>query len=88
MPSRPAIIIAAKARYGLHDGSGKRTSMRRWPCGELPAYTGMRIDAERLRARVRQVHRRLVAGDEAAVAVRRRVGERGERLACLRMPPM
>ena len=47
-PSRPAIIIAAKARYGLHDASGKRTSMRR-DFGELPACTGMRIDAERLR---------------------------------------
>jgi hypothetical protein len=29
MPSRPASIIAEKARYGLQVGSGKRTSMRR-----------------------------------------------------------
>src|SRR6476660_7415186 len=46
-PSRPAISIAAKPRYGLQVGSGKRTSMRR-PFG-LDTY-GMRIDAERLRA--------------------------------------
>jgi hypothetical protein len=48
MPSSPAIIIAANARYGLHVASGKRTSMRR-AFAELPATTGMRIDAERLR---------------------------------------
>src|SRR5665647_1958437 len=45
-PSRPAIIIAAKARYGLAVGSGQRTSTRR-PLG-LIAY-GMRQAAERLR---------------------------------------
>ena len=27
-PSRPAISIAAKAMYGLHDGSGDRNSTR------------------------------------------------------------
>src|SRR6476620_8815062 len=47
MPSRPAISIAEKARYGLHDGSGKRTSMR-FAFG-LDEYIGMRIAAERLR---------------------------------------
>ncbi|MOA15444.1 hypothetical protein D3C78_1356020 [compost metagenome] len=47
MPSRPAIIRAEKARYGLARGSGKRASTRR-PFG-LPTY-GMRIEAERLRA--------------------------------------
>ena len=47
-PSSPAIIMAAKARYGLHDASGKRTSMRR-ALGELPAWTGLRFEAERLR---------------------------------------
>ena len=47
MPSSPAISIAAKARYGLQVGSGKRTSMRfAFGWGE---YIGMRIDAERLR---------------------------------------
>ena len=46
-PSRPAISIAANARYGLHDGSGKRTSTR-LALGEAE-YIGMRHDAERLR---------------------------------------
>src|SRR4051812_19137856 len=47
IPSRPAISIAAKARYGLHDGSGERNSSRlAFGDGE---YIGMRIDAERLR---------------------------------------
>src|SRR6185369_12879145 len=45
-PSRPAISMAEKPRYGLHKGSGKRASMRR-PFG-LDTY-GMRIEAERLR---------------------------------------
>lgn len=47
MPSRPAISRAAKHRYGLAAGSGKRTSIRR-AFGE--ETTGIRIDAERLRA--------------------------------------
>src|SRR5271169_819536 len=46
-PSRPAISIAEKARYGLVVGSGKRTSTRR-DFG-LATY-GMRHAAERLRA--------------------------------------
>src|SRR4030095_2774980 len=46
-PSRPAISIAANARYGLAVGSGKRTSTRR-DFG-LATY-GMRHAAERLRA--------------------------------------
>src|SRR5215831_17965340 len=45
-PSRPAIIIAVNARYGLVVGSGKRTSMRR----ALGLFTsGTRTAAERLR---------------------------------------
>ena len=47
-PSRPAISIAEKARYGLQDGSGVRNSMR-FAFGEVCA-TGMRTAAERLRA--------------------------------------
>ena len=47
MPSRPAIIIAAKAKYGLALESGKRTSMRR--AFGFDTH-GMRIEAERLRA--------------------------------------
>src|SRR5512134_3849396 len=45
-PSRPAISIAVKPRYGLQVGSGKRTSMRR-ALGF--ATNGTRTAAERLR---------------------------------------
>src|SRR5581483_8333762 len=48
MPSRPAISMAAKARYGLQDGSGMRNS-RRLALGLLE-YIGMRMQALRLRA--------------------------------------
>ena len=48
MPSRPAISIAEKARYGFDDGSGTRNSMR-LAFGFEPV-TGMRMQAERLRA--------------------------------------
>ena len=47
MPSRPAISMAEKARYGLADGSGTRNSTR-LALGLLPV-TGMRVQAERLR---------------------------------------
>ncbi len=47
IPSRPAISSAAKHRYGLAAGSGKRTSIRR-AFGEVT--TGIRMEAERLRA--------------------------------------
>src|SRR5215208_5207101 len=47
MPSRPAISIAEKARYGLAVGSGKRTSTR-LAFGEV--VHGIRQEAERLRA--------------------------------------
>src|SRR3954463_2526474 len=45
-PSRPAISMAAKARYGFISGARERHSMRR-PFGF--ATYGMRMDAERLR---------------------------------------
>ncbi len=48
MPSRPAMSMAEKARYGLPEGSGARNSMR-LALGEDPVI-GMRIAAERLRA--------------------------------------
>ena len=48
MPSSPAISIAEKARYGLDDGSGTRNSMRL--AFGLDPVTGMRMQAERLRA--------------------------------------
>src|ERR671916_610512 len=47
MPSRPAMSMAEKARYGLHDGSGQRNS-RRLALG-LFEYSGMRTAAERFR---------------------------------------
>src|SRR5881392_4234195 len=47
MPSRPAIIIAANARYGLPEESGQRNSAR-LAFGLLPVI-GMRTHAERLR---------------------------------------
>ncbi|MNG25018.1 hypothetical protein D3C84_1098110 [compost metagenome] len=47
IPSRPAIISAAKHRYGLAAGSGKRASIRR-PFGL--ATCGMRMEAERFLA--------------------------------------
>ena len=47
IPSSPAIIMAAKAKYGLALESGKRTSMRR--AFGLDTQ-GTRIEAERLRA--------------------------------------
>src|SRR5271157_5721901 len=46
IPSRPAISIAEKARYGLAAGSGKRTSTRL--AFGLDVH-GMRQEAERLR---------------------------------------
>src|SRR5262249_16501008 len=46
-PSRPAISIAEKARYGLLDGSGTRNSMR-LALAFVPV-TGMGVQAERLR---------------------------------------
>src|SRR6516162_4125005 len=47
MPSRPAIIMAANAMYGLQLGSGGRNSTR-LALGEAE-YMGMRQAADRLR---------------------------------------
>src|SRR6267154_1155423 len=86
MPSSPAISIAAKARYGLQDGSGERNSSR-LALG-LGEYIGMRIAAERLRdeyARFTGASKpgtsrlyELVIGLQIAARAR----------ACFRMPPM
>jgi hypothetical protein len=48
IPSRPAISIAEKARYGLQVGSGGRNSMRL--AFGFSLKTGIRAAAERLRA--------------------------------------
>ena len=77
MPSRPAISIAENARYGLHDGSGTRNSMR-LAFGLVPGDRDP--DAGRAVARrVDQVDRRLEARHQAVVGVHRRVGERQQR---------
>src|ERR1700693_4572952 len=47
IPSSPAISIAEKARYGLHEGSGERNSIR-LALG-LGEYIGMRMAALRFR---------------------------------------
>ena len=49
MPSRPAIIWAANARYGFDAASGARNSMR-FAFGFDPVM-GMRMAAERLPGR-------------------------------------
>jgi len=51
MPSRPAIIMGRKARYGLQLGSGGRNSTR-LALGEAE-YIGIRQAAERLRREYR-----------------------------------
>jgi hypothetical protein len=70
----PAIIMAEKARYGLPDEPGQRNS-RRLALGLLPV-SGIRMQADRMRGRVHQVHRRLEARHEPVVGVHRGVGER------------
>src|SRR2546423_5797624 len=47
IPSIAAIVIALNARYGLHELSGQRNSMRL--VFGFSLYIGMRIAAERLR---------------------------------------
>src|SRR5262245_35217577 len=84
-PSRPAISIAANARYGFAVGSGKRTSTRR--AFGLETY-GMRHEAERFFAEyARLIGARnpgtsrlyeLVPGLVIALSA----------LACLMIPPM
>src|SRR4051812_24244941 len=86
MPSRPASIIAAKPRYGLHDGSGVRNSMR-FALGEVEII-GMRMAAERLR----DEYARLTGASKPGV--RRRyelvpgLVNAQIALACFMMPPM
>src|SRR5207253_3741676 len=84
-PSRPAISIAAKARYAFAVGSGKRTSTRR-PFA-LDTY-GIRQAADRLRAE----YARLIGASKPGTS---RLYELVPGLviafsarACLMMPPM
>src|SRR5512140_3803852 len=86
MPSRPAISMAENARYGLHDGSGERSSIR-FAFGE-GEYIGMRMAALRLR----ELYARLTGASnpgtsrlyELVVGLQMAANAR----ACLRIPPM
>ena len=86
IPSSPAISIAEKARYGLHEGSGERNSIR-FAFGE-GEYIGIRIAADRLR----ELYARLTGASnpgtsrlyELVVGLQMAASAR----ACLRMPPM
>src|SRR5215470_11182976 len=80
MPSSPAIIIAAKAMYGLQLGSGGRNSTR-LALGDAE-YIGMRQAAERLR-RVSKIHRSFKPRHQALVGVGGRRDDRGQSLAVL-----
>src|ERR671936_2083510 len=86
MPSRPAISMAANARYGLQLGSGERNSMRlAFGLGE---YIGMRMAALRLR----ELYARFTGASnpgtsrlyEFVVGLQNAASDR----ACLRTPPM
>src|SRR5438105_13931398 len=86
MPSSPAISMAEKARYGLHDGSGERNSMR-FAFG-LGEYIGIRIAAERLRDEYARFTGASNPGTsrlyELVVGLQIAARER----ACFRTPPM
>src|SRR3954469_23646763 len=86
IPSRPAIIMAAKPRYGLHAGSGVRNSMR-FCLGDVDSI-GMRMAAERLR----DEYARFTGASKPGVSRRYElvVGlvKAQMALACLMMPPM
>src|SRR6266446_1764296 len=69
-PSRPAINIAENARYGLHEGSGERNSMR-FALG-LGEYIGIRLAA--FPQRLVRVHARAVVPEQG-------LGHEGHRLA-------
>src|SRR4029450_1360594 len=77
MPSRPAIIWAAKDRYGLHEGSGTRNSMR-LAFGDVPVI-GMRTHAARLRAGDTGVDGSFLPRKEPVVRVHGRVRESEQR---------
>src|SRR5215471_11666475 len=86
IPSSPAIVMAANARYGLHDGSGVRNSMR-LALGDAENI-GMRIAAERLR----DEYARFTGASKPGVSRRYELVDGLVKaqidLACLMMPPM
>src|SRR6202035_3492020 len=66
-PSSPAISIAAKARYALQVGSGKRTSTGRGPVAR----------------RIGEIDRGFDSRHQTLVRVRARIGDRIERAGVL-----
>src|SRR3954465_1017251 len=86
MPSMPASIIALNARYGLHDGSGKRTSMRR-VFGFGPVI-GIRTDADRLRDEYARFTGASKPGTKRRYEFVVGFVKAASDFACLMMPPM
>src|SRR4029079_6982818 len=85
MPTRPALIIAANAKYGFDEESGKRTSMRR----ALGFDTqGMRIEAERLRAEYASITGASKPGTRRLYELVPGFVKALIAFACLMMPPM
>src|SRR5271166_5056173 len=86
IPSRPAMSIAEKARYGLQLGSGKRTSMRR--VFGLGPVMGMRTLAERLRLEYARLTGASKPGTRRRYELVVGLVSAAMLLACLMMPPM
>src|SRR4029079_824146 len=86
MPSRPAIIMTANARYGFAVGSGQRNS-RRFDFGELPPM-GMRIEADRLRDEYARLPGASKPGTSRLALFRSGFMNAQMAGACFRMPPM
>src|SRR5947207_11739214 len=86
IPSRPAMSIAGNARYGLHDGSGDRNSMR-FATG-VWKYAGIRAHADRFRCE----YTRLIGASYPGTSRRYEfvVGAANARMAgaCASRPPM
>src|SRR3954470_1015770 len=85
-PSSPASIIAANARYGLHDGSGVRNSIRfAFGDGE---YIGMRTAADRLRDEYARFTGASKPGTRRRYELVVGLVNAASAGACFRMPPM
>src|SRR4051812_803010 len=85
-PSRPAINIAANARYGLHEGSGDRNS-RAFALG-LGEYIGIRMAALRLREEYARFTGASTPGTRRLYEFVVGLQIAASAFACFRMPPM
>src|SRR5687767_2804329 len=86
MPSRPAISMAANARYPLQAGSGNRTSMRfAFGDGE---YIGIRTAAERFRDEYARLTGASKPGTRRWYELTVGLLKAAIAFACFRMPPM